>query len=71
MDIQTLIMKCLLNRKLGETTDFTSETWTPNNTTNESSDTSLLAAVIALAVIIVVLLVGAGVAYKFYFRSVF
>jgi hypothetical protein len=88
MYIQTLIMKCLLNRDLEVTNDFTSESWTPGNSYatdesspdesspdeschDESSDTGLLIAVIVLAVIILLLLVGAGVAYLRYVRSVF
>jgi len=62
-------MKCLLNRALEGTTDFSSESWTASN--NASSDTSLLIPVIVLAVIILLLLGGAGFAYLRYIRSVF
>ena len=78
MDILSLIMKCLLNRDLGNATDFTSESWHASNSyannetePNQSSDTGLLIAVVVLAVIILVLLVGAGVGYLRYVRSVF
>jgi len=73
MDILTLIMKYLLNRKLGE--EFSSESWSASNTNvvkpDEVSDTGLLIAVIILAAIILLLLCGAGVAYLRYVRSVF
>jgi hypothetical protein len=63
-------MKCLLNRDLEGATNFTSESWSVTEL-NQSSNTGLLIAVIILAVILLLLLVGAGVAYLHYVRSVF
>jgi hypothetical protein len=66
-------MKCLLNRKLDEVqSDFESESWAAiHGSTGESSDTGMLIAVIVLAVVILLLLVGVGVVYLLYNRSVF
>jgi hypothetical protein len=73
MDILTLIIKCLLNRKLEGVNGFTSESWaaSPSSTIDESSDVGMLITVIVLAVVILLLLVGAGVVYLLYIRSVF
>jgi hypothetical protein len=73
VDLLTLMMKFLLNRRLEGRTNFTSVSWSASSSNNkyEGNDTALLITVIVLAVIILLLLGGAGVAYLLYIRSVF